>query len=112
MKEYFTDYFQKPCPSFRGARVFIVVLICAFIGAGSLFGRQQKEPPTAFCGTVSQPDDYKKASFFGNNQSLVDNLIKEGFNIDKDYLNLLENTEGFLSTREKMVTNQICVIFL
>ncbi|MCE7057032.1 hypothetical protein LZF95_20295 [Algoriphagus sp. AGSA1] len=91
MKQSFTHYFQK-APllfPFSRAKVFFVLLICTFIGAGSIFGQEQKEPLEAFCGTVSEPDDYKKAVFFGNNQLLVDNLIKEGFNIDENYLNRL-----------------------
>jgi len=99
MKQYFTTYFKKPHLSPHRAKVFIVLLICAFIGTGSLFGQGHKEPETSFCGTISQPDDYKKAAFFGNNQLLVDNLIKEGFNIDEDYLNWLGDAEDIFSPR-------------
>lgn len=60
-----------------------------------------------FCGTVSDPEDYKKAAFFGNNQLLVDNLIKEGFAIDKNYLDRLEDIQEISATRESMITSQI-----
>lgn len=42
------------------------------------------------CGTVSQPDDWKKDKFFGKNQELVDNLRKQGVAIDSNYLEKLE----------------------
>ncbi|MCC5938492.1 MAG: hypothetical protein JJU34_14530 [Lunatimonas sp.] len=103
MKHFFTGKYRKSCFFSERTGVIFLFLLCP----GSLFGQTKERPQSMFCGTVSNPDHYKKAAFFGNNQLLVDNLIKEGFAIDKNYLDRLEDIQEISATRENMISSQI-----
>lgn len=45
------------------------------------------------CGTVIGPEEYKLDKFYGSNQKIVDLLIENNVNIDKDYLDKLDSME-------------------
>lgn len=46
------------------------------------------------CGTQAMPDGYKYDKFFGDNQKLVDILLENNVDIDKNYLEQLENMDS------------------
>ncbi|MGO3183019.1 MAG: T9SS type A sorting domain-containing protein [Aequorivita sp.] len=55
---------------------------------------QNNPEPFIGCGAILAPEDYKLDKYFGDNQKLVNLLIENNVNIDKNYLDQLNNMES------------------
>ncbi len=54
---------------------------------------QNNQETSLGCGTVIGSDEYKLDKFYGSNQKIVDLLIENNVNIDKNYLDELDTME-------------------
>lgn len=63
---------------------------------------QNNPEPSIGCGTTINSEEYTLDRFFGNNQELVDILIDNNVNIDKNYLEQLDDMESLPQMNSEM----------
>lgn len=81
-----------------------LIIFLLFISTLSLLAQNGQEN-LDFCGIVIGPEEYKLDRFFGDNQKLVDLLIQNNVNIDKNYLDQLDRMESMPLMKPELFKN-------